>query len=114
MILEKGQTLETEQMFREAGKSWPVIIPKEELSHPAPGVKVCFFSLYRFCLLEIMFGAFLSMLILCLLFHCGSFSVTFWMVIAAALSSLLLEFRIVWKRKTAFTFIWDSNFDFQT
>ncbi|KAL1343915.1 hypothetical protein HN51_017847 [Arachis hypogaea] len=39
MILEKGQTLETEQMFREAGESWPVIIPKEELSHPAPGVK---------------------------------------------------------------------------
>ncbi|KAL1333368.1 hypothetical protein AAHE18_11G095600 [Arachis hypogaea] len=39
MILEKGQTLETEQMFREAGESWPVIIPKEELSQPAPGVK---------------------------------------------------------------------------
>ncbi|XP_057747742.1 uncharacterized protein LOC130966939 [Arachis stenosperma] len=39
MILEKGQTLETEQMFREAGVSWPVIIPKEELSQPAPGVK---------------------------------------------------------------------------
>ncbi|XLR39631.1 hypothetical protein S83_024291, partial [Arachis hypogaea] len=38
MILEKGQTLETEQMFREAGESWPVIIPKEELSQPAPGV----------------------------------------------------------------------------
>ncbi|QHO29361.1 hypothetical protein DS421_8g224550 [Arachis hypogaea] len=57
MILEKGQTLETEQMFREAGESWPVIIPKEELSHPAPGVK---------------------------------------------------EFRIVWKRKTALTFIRDT------
>ncbi|KAL1367858.1 hypothetical protein HN51_021970 [Arachis hypogaea] len=39
MILEKGQTLETEQMFREAGESWPVIIPKEELSQPAPGIK---------------------------------------------------------------------------
>ncbi|XP_015963419.1 uncharacterized protein LOC107487315 [Arachis duranensis] len=38
MILEKGQTLETEQMFREAGESWPAIIPKEELSQPAPGV----------------------------------------------------------------------------
>ncbi|KAL1372985.1 hypothetical protein AAHE18_01G241700 [Arachis hypogaea] len=38
MILEKGQTLETEQMFREAGESWPVIIPKEELSQPAPSV----------------------------------------------------------------------------
>ena len=57
MILEKGQTLETEQMFREAGESWPAIIPKEELSQPAPGVNVCFFSLYRFCLLAIMFGA---------------------------------------------------------
>ncbi|KAK7310954.1 hypothetical protein RJT34_08771 [Clitoria ternatea] len=39
MILEKGQVLETEQMFREAGESWPVLIPDEELSQPAPGTK---------------------------------------------------------------------------
>lgn len=42
MILQKGQLLETEQMFREAGESWPVIIPDEELSQPAPGTKVRF------------------------------------------------------------------------
>ncbi|KAJ9165998.1 hypothetical protein P3X46_020804 [Hevea brasiliensis] len=39
MILEKGQYLETEQMFREAGEKWPVIIPEEELDQPAPGTK---------------------------------------------------------------------------
>ncbi|XP_010553988.1 PREDICTED: uncharacterized protein LOC104823900 [Tarenaya hassleriana] len=39
MILDKGQYLETEQMFREAGEQWPVIIPGEELHQPAPGVK---------------------------------------------------------------------------
>ncbi|KAK9269722.1 hypothetical protein L1049_001500 [Liquidambar formosana] len=39
MILEKGQHLEAEQMFREAGKAWPVIIPKEELHQYAPGTK---------------------------------------------------------------------------
>lgn len=39
MILEKGQYLETEQMFREAGEKWPVIIPEEELCQPAPGTK---------------------------------------------------------------------------
>ncbi|CAL1384021.1 unnamed protein product [Linum trigynum] len=39
MILEKGQYLETEQMFREAGEKWPVIIPDEELNIPAPGTK---------------------------------------------------------------------------
>ncbi|XP_065878486.1 uncharacterized protein [Euphorbia lathyris] len=39
MILEKGQHLETEQMFREAGEKWPVIIPEEELHQPAPGTK---------------------------------------------------------------------------
>lgn len=41
MILEKGQILETEQMFREAGEKWPVVIPEEELLQPAPGTKVC-------------------------------------------------------------------------
>ncbi|KAG6753295.1 hypothetical protein POTOM_043347 [Populus tomentosa] len=39
MILEKGQLLETEQMFREAGEKWPVIIPEEELHQFAPGTK---------------------------------------------------------------------------
>ena len=48
MILEKGQSLETEQMFREAGEAWPVIIPQEELAQPAPGIKVRFLLLYLF------------------------------------------------------------------
>ncbi|XP_043714755.1 uncharacterized protein LOC122663119 [Telopea speciosissima] len=39
MILEKGQHLETEQMFRDAGETWPVIIPEEELHQRAPGTK---------------------------------------------------------------------------
>ncbi|CAN1163400.1 hypothetical protein LINPERPRIM_LOCUS32645 [Linum perenne] len=49
MILEKGQYLETEQMFKEAGEKWPVIIPEEEIHMPAPGTKVLFlsFSLHR-------------------------------------------------------------------
>ncbi|GMH23198.1 hypothetical protein Nepgr_025041 [Nepenthes gracilis] len=38
-ILEKGQLLETEQMFRDAGEPWPVVIPEEELHRAAPGVK---------------------------------------------------------------------------
>ncbi|KAJ6711233.1 39S RIBOSOMAL PROTEIN L53 MITOCHONDRIAL [Salix purpurea] len=38
MILEKGQHLETEQMFREAGEKWPVIIPEEELHEFAPDI----------------------------------------------------------------------------
>ncbi|KAH0996213.1 hypothetical protein GBA52_020077 [Prunus armeniaca] len=40
MILEKGQSLETEQMFHDAGEPWPVVIPAEELHQPAPGTKV--------------------------------------------------------------------------
>lgn len=47
MILEKGQMLETEQMFREAGEAWPVVIPEEELRQHAPGTKVSEES--RFC-----------------------------------------------------------------
>lgn len=39
MILEKGQLLETEQMFKEAGEKWPVVIPEEELNQPFPGIK---------------------------------------------------------------------------
>lgn len=49
LILEKGQQLETEQMFREAGESWPVIIPDEELSQIAPPTKVS--SHFQFYLL---------------------------------------------------------------
>ncbi|GLJ28448.1 hypothetical protein SUGI_0559730 [Cryptomeria japonica] len=30
-ILETGRMLETQQMFKEAGQSWPVMIPEEEL-----------------------------------------------------------------------------------
>lgn len=45
MILEKGQLLETEQMFREAGEAWPVMIPEEELRQLAPGTKVQYCSL---------------------------------------------------------------------
>lgn len=40
MILEKGQYLETEQMFKEAGEKWPVVIPDEELRIPFTGIKV--------------------------------------------------------------------------
>lgn len=40
MILEKGLQLETEQMFREAGEKWPVIIPEEERHQSFPGTKV--------------------------------------------------------------------------
>lgn len=39
LILQKGRYLETEQMFRDAGEAWPVIIPFEELRLPAPGIK---------------------------------------------------------------------------
>ena len=48
MILEKGQLLETEQMFREAGEKWPVIIPEEELHQFAPGTKISACWLYLF------------------------------------------------------------------
>lgn len=47
-ILERGRYLETEQMFREAGESWPVMIPSEELQQEFAGTKVCFFPLRRF------------------------------------------------------------------
>ncbi|KAK2977641.1 hypothetical protein RJ640_012478 [Escallonia rubra] len=39
MILKKGQMLETEQMFKEAGEKWHVVIPEEELSQSFPGTK---------------------------------------------------------------------------
>ncbi|KZV24380.1 hypothetical protein F511_17571 [Dorcoceras hygrometricum] len=40
LILEKGQFLETEHMFREAGEKWPVVIPEEELRQTFLGIKV--------------------------------------------------------------------------
>ncbi|CAI9777877.1 unnamed protein product [Fraxinus pennsylvanica] len=40
LILDKGSLLETEQMFREAGEQWPVIVPEEELRQPFTGIKV--------------------------------------------------------------------------
>lgn len=45
-ILDKGQMLETEQMFREAGESWPVLIPEAELLQTYPGTKVCLQSFF--------------------------------------------------------------------
>ena len=50
LILEKGQHLETEQMFREAGEPWPVVIPDEELSQIAPPTKVRFHFLFFNCI----------------------------------------------------------------
>ncbi|KAJ3692255.1 hypothetical protein LUZ60_012605 [Juncus effusus] len=40
-ILDRGRFLETEQMFRDAGESWPVMIPEDELKQAFPGIKVC-------------------------------------------------------------------------
>lgn len=39
-ILDRGQLLETEQMFRDAGEAWPILIPEEELRQSFPGIKV--------------------------------------------------------------------------
>jgi large subunit ribosomal protein L53 len=39
-ILSRGRLLETEQLFREAGEKWPVVIPEEELGMSFPGIKV--------------------------------------------------------------------------
>ncbi|XP_020151499.1 uncharacterized protein [Aegilops tauschii subsp. strangulata] len=38
-ILARGRLLETEQLFREAGEKWPVVIPEEELGMSFPGIK---------------------------------------------------------------------------
>ncbi|KAM0869878.1 hypothetical protein ACQ4PT_040387 [Festuca glaucescens] len=38
-ILSRGRLLETEQLFREAGEKWPVVIPEEELGMSFPGIK---------------------------------------------------------------------------
>ncbi|WOL09733.1 hypothetical protein Cni_G18486 [Canna indica] len=40
-ILDCGQLLETEQMFRDAGVPWPVLIPEEEIHRSFPGTKCC-------------------------------------------------------------------------
>ncbi|GMP58886.1 hypothetical protein CsSME_00022389 [Camellia sinensis var. sinensis] len=40
MILDKGQLLKTEQMFRNVGEQWPVIIPEEKICQAAPGTKL--------------------------------------------------------------------------
>lgn len=58
MILEKGQMLETEQMFRDAGERWPVIIPEEELRQPAPGTKVI--GSFQFNLFPMCFSYYIS------------------------------------------------------
>ena len=39
-ILARGRLIDTEQMFRDAGEKWPVVIPKEELGMSFPGIKV--------------------------------------------------------------------------
>ncbi|KAG1335051.1 hypothetical protein COCNU_03G011700 [Cocos nucifera] len=38
-IFDRGQFLETEQMFREAGEFWPVVIPEGEFHQSFPGIK---------------------------------------------------------------------------
>ncbi|KAF6175763.1 hypothetical protein GIB67_035890 [Kingdonia uniflora] len=40
MILDQGQFVETEQMFRDNGETWPVVIPEEELHQTFPGTKL--------------------------------------------------------------------------
>lgn len=37
--VELRRLLETEQLFREAGEKWPVVIPEEELGMSFPGIK---------------------------------------------------------------------------
>lgn len=50
LILDKGRVLETEQMFREAGEKWPVVIPDHELQQPFTGIKVfSFVFVLGFC-----------------------------------------------------------------
>ncbi|KAL6877630.1 hypothetical protein ACP4OV_012845 [Aristida adscensionis] len=38
-ILARGRLIETEQMFRDGGEKWPVVIPEEELGMSFPGIK---------------------------------------------------------------------------
>ena len=39
-ILARGRLIDTEQMFRDGGEKWPVVIPEEELGMSFPGIKV--------------------------------------------------------------------------
>jgi len=39
-ILARGRLIDTEQMFRDGGETWPVVIPEEELGMSFPGIKV--------------------------------------------------------------------------
>ncbi|KAK6115248.1 hypothetical protein DH2020_007517 [Rehmannia glutinosa] len=39
LIVEKNQFHEAEQIFREAGEMWPVLIPEEELRQSVIGIK---------------------------------------------------------------------------
>ncbi|PVH66028.1 hypothetical protein PAHAL_1G128600 [Panicum hallii] len=38
-ILARGRLIDTEQMFRDGGEKWPVVIPEEELGMSFPGIK---------------------------------------------------------------------------
>ncbi|WVZ76850.1 hypothetical protein U9M48_024777 [Paspalum notatum var. saurae] len=39
-ILARGRLIDTEQMFRDGGEKWPVVIPEEELGMSFPGIKI--------------------------------------------------------------------------
>jgi large subunit ribosomal protein L53 len=39
-ILARGRLIDTEQLFRDGGEKWPVVIPEEELGMSFPGIKV--------------------------------------------------------------------------
>ncbi|KAK2979768.1 hypothetical protein RJ640_026397 [Escallonia rubra] len=60
MILEKGQMLETEQMFKEAGEKWPVVIPEEELSQSFPGTKEFILLIFAYLCILLIFASFSS------------------------------------------------------
>jgi large subunit ribosomal protein L53 len=45
-ILARSRLIETEQMFRDGGEKWPVVIPEEELTMSYPGIKVRLFSYF--------------------------------------------------------------------
>ena len=48
-ILARGRLIDTEQMFRDGGETWPVVIPEEELGMSFPGIKVRPFFFFLFC-----------------------------------------------------------------
>lgn len=45
-ILARGRLIDTEQMFRDVGEKWPVVIPEEELGMSFPGIKVLLVFLF--------------------------------------------------------------------